>query len=147
MYNSTGYCSWRWWWLGLPRWRWRLQRGTCSRLERLWFGEGVPWRARAHTHACVYAYLGGFKVIMEANFVIPGRDLTRNTLIKGTKRLLEVIPLQCFAHCAGSWLSVSFCLCYQYHIVERPKEQGGKIIYQILPATAERWQRNAPAFI
>lgn len=49
--------------------------------------EALVWRgsplARAyaytHTHACVcvYAYLGGFKVIMEANFVIPGRDLTR----------------------------------------------------------------------
>lgn len=49
----------------------------------VWRGSPLA-RAYAYTHmrVCVYAYLGGFKVIMEANFVIPGRDLTRTRWLK-----------------------------------------------------------------
>lgn len=43
--------------------------------------EALVWRGsplvRTHTHMCVYAYLGGFKVIMHSYCVIPGWDLTR----------------------------------------------------------------------
>lgn len=116
--------------------------------------EALVWRgsplARTHTHthirACVYAYLGGFKVIMDSYCVIPDWDSTRTRWLKEQSDSW-IINFQCFAHCAGSSPSISFCLCHQYHIVKRPKEQQGKIIYQIIPAPAERWQRNALVLI
>lgn len=61
---------------------------------------------------------------MHSYCVIPGWDSTRTRWLKEQSH--SSIHFWCFAHCAGSWLSVPFCLCYQYHIVERPKEQWGK---------------------